>query len=174
MVCADEGENWLITQTTVRQWLLHIDIQKGSVNIWLTASFVCNICGPVCVSTGLLQCNVWTRVDIILQVKTKSQEFGDGFISVCIEQFCKPCEHVDWGEILMQTLTCCTLGVARLSFIYHRLICLFMLTTHNSATCFIVLFKAERFFWPDKVVSKSCLWALLMKSISPPFFTVHN
>lgn len=56
-----EGGDWLIRQMAISQQLMHIDMVKGSVNVWLTASFVCSIYGFVCLSSELLMyCNLWT------------------------------------------------------------------------------------------------------------------
>lgn len=56
-----EGRHWLIRQIATSQQLMHIDMVKGSVNIWLTASFVCCIYSFVVLSSKLLMCcNSWT------------------------------------------------------------------------------------------------------------------
>ena len=56
-----EGGDWLIRQMAISQQLMHIDMVKGSINVWLTASFVCCIYGFVCLSGELLMCcNLWT------------------------------------------------------------------------------------------------------------------
>lgn len=40
-----EGGDWLIRQMAISQQLMHIDMVKGSINLWWTASFVSGIYG---------------------------------------------------------------------------------------------------------------------------------
>lgn len=163
IVCAVEGENWLITQMRVGQWLMHIDMLKGSVHLWLTASFVCSIYSLVHLSTSLPQCYLWTRdTDKSLLVETKHQEFGDGFISVwdCSEQSCELSEGVDWGEIpgcewnfgrLLQD--------AHLAVIY---LSLHVFVSMLGLTCAVVCLRRRDFWSPirtfPRVACEHCLW----------------
>lgn len=79
-----EGGDWLIRQMVISQQLKHIDMVKGSVNIWLTASFVCCIYSLVCLNSELLMSrNLWTRRSwqIALGEQYKDFIFWDSFCS---------------------------------------------------------------------------------------------
>lgn len=53
--------DWLIWQMAISQHLMHIDMVKGSVNVWLTASFVSCVYGFVYLSRELrMCCTLWT------------------------------------------------------------------------------------------------------------------
>lgn len=71
-----EGGDWLIRQMAISQQLMHIDMVKGSVNVWLTASFVCCIYVLVCLSSELLMCcNLWTCRSWQIALSEQSRDF---------------------------------------------------------------------------------------------------
>lgn len=51
-----EGGDWLIRQMAISQELMHIDMVKGSINVWLTASFVCCIYSLLGLGGKVLMC----------------------------------------------------------------------------------------------------------------------
>lgn len=72
-----EGGDWLIRQMAISQQLMHIDMVKGSVNVWLTASFVCCIYGFVCLSSELLMCcNLWTHRSWHIALREQYRDFS--------------------------------------------------------------------------------------------------
>lgn len=83
-------------------------------------------------------------------------------------------EEKSWAaRKFRKAFTNCPFGVPHLSFICVYL-SLYAQINSQFSNLLLCYFKSERFLWPNKAVSKSCLRALLMKSISPPFLIVHN